>query len=236
MRLYKYLNENKSMDEFFDIFKKECQPFIKDARKQLNEGTYYFSGRKRYDEWFIRGIRKNRKPTDTPENIHNLLDDAFQKKFGIRLRSNSIFLSSDADVAESYGNLYVIFPIGKYEMYYNPDISDLYNILVIVYDELQQKYIKDNNISGYEYETIESTYFKRFYKLKNKYPDYYNYIMQGMHEYIENEVVNGYKKGLPKYTINSEIMLYGKKYLALLYDILILGDNWKKLNKIIWEQ
>jgi len=234
MKFYKYLNENQSIDEFFDIFKKKCQPFIKDARRQLNEGTYYFSGRKRYDNWFISNIRKDRNPTDTPENIHNLLDDAFQKKFGIRLRSNSIFLTFDTSTAESYGDLYVIFPVGKYEMYYNNNIDDLYMDLGFIYDNLKNEYIENNDLSGFEYRTIKDSHFKRFRDIKKRFPDYYNHIMKEMYKYIENELVNDYEKGLPKYTIDSEIMLYGKKYLALLYDVLMIDDNWKKLNKIIW--
>jgi len=43
-----------------------------------------------------------------------MIDDVFEKKMGIRLRSNSLFCVADRLLAESYGDVFAILPMGKY--------------------------------------------------------------------------------------------------------------------------
>ena len=70
-----------------------------------------YSGRKGIKEFAVKKARKNRKPKDTPEEIHNLFDEIFYKKFRIKLRSESIFTSSNQADIHIYGDVYFIFPV-----------------------------------------------------------------------------------------------------------------------------
>ena len=123
-KFYNYINENifKVIDTQQII--NDCMPFIQDLYK--NKYPFIYSGRKSNDIIFKKSIRKNRKPMDTPEQIHNKLDDKFQQKFGIRPRSGSLFTKAFNDVG-FYGNPFYVFPVGRnYRYIWSEDVSDLF--------------------------------------------------------------------------------------------------------------
>ena len=129
MRLQQYLNED-IVKERIELIEKNCQPFLKQMKSvNFKNGDLLYSGRKSSDEFNKKRVRKDRNPTDTPIKFHNWLDDWFYKKFGIRARSNSVFCTGDTDVIETYGNQYVIFPIGKFKIIWNSQLKDLFNIV-----------------------------------------------------------------------------------------------------------
>ena len=124
MRLKHYINESEDIP--WEQIKKDCQPFIKEIK---NPNCFLYSGRKEKLPYIKKKVRKDRKPLDTPEVIHNALNDIFKKKFGIKLRSESLFVSKCIGQASGYGTPYIILPIGKYKLYSNTDITDLYSSL-----------------------------------------------------------------------------------------------------------
>lgn len=131
MRFKEYLNEQNdgNIKEILEKIKKDCQPFLKDLKKASPLDDLLYSGRKKSESAFKGTVRKNRNPKDTPLDVHNWLDNWFEENFGIKARSNSIITTGDSDVAKGYGNLYVIFPIGNYEIIWSPRINDLYTKL-----------------------------------------------------------------------------------------------------------
>jgi hypothetical protein len=125
MKFKTYLNEESS-EEIKSLIEKDCQPFLKNW-DNLGIGLLY-TGRKVYISAISKSqVRKDRKPKDTPEEIHKLLDDWFYKKFGVRSRSNAVFATKNYDVAKDYGTPFLIFPIGKYTAISSDRIDDLYN-------------------------------------------------------------------------------------------------------------
>jgi uncharacterized protein (UPF0305 family) len=95
MRLQKYiLNEGntdykafqnirsitmKDFEEIVDILKRDCKPFIRAKKK----GMFLYRGMKNTFVTIDKiKSRLNRKPRDTPEELHDALDDAFKEKFG----------------------------------------------------------------------------------------------------------------------------------------------------------
>ena len=131
MKFYQYINESKggiSFKEIIDNILDKCQPFLKDVvKKKKGKGIpIMYSGRKDSRDWFIKPVRKDRKPKDMPLNIHQTLDDAFNKKFGFRARSNAIFVTGSEKLTRQYGNPYIIFPVGEYKYAYNPSFKDLF--------------------------------------------------------------------------------------------------------------
>lgn len=136
MRFLTFLNENKtpeSFDEIKELLYRDCKPFIDELKKTNRIDNLLLSGRKKSNKFFKGKVRKDRRPKDTPIEIHNYVDDWFEANWNIRPRSNSIFCTTRRGNAESYGNIYFIFPIGNYKIVYNPNINDLYG------DEIQNR-------------------------------------------------------------------------------------------------
>lgn len=122
-----FINEDSSFD--LDQFKKDCQ-FAINLSKSGPSGSavnILYHGTKKYDanfsieKWFERSA-----PKDTPYSIHNAVNEYFESIFGSPIR-NWLFTSGRKAVAEGYGRgvAQAIFPIGKFDWVYSPDISDL---------------------------------------------------------------------------------------------------------------
>jgi len=129
MRLKQFINEssgNTSLEEILDLLWTKCNPFLKDL---LTNGTFtgfMYSGRNDKRDIIKRKVRKDRYPKDTPPVVHEALDEIFDKEFGWKARSNAVFCTGDYNQAKEYGNVYMIFPVGKYKLLYNRNIKDLY--------------------------------------------------------------------------------------------------------------
>lgn len=201
-RFIEYLNEN---DEYVDLLgklEKDCSQYLSDVRRL--KGGILLSGRKNKSSWFQRDIRKNRKPLDTPIEIHNMIDDVFEKKMGIRLRSNSLFCVADRLLAESYGDVFAILPMGKYASWYNEEIRDLF------------AYFGRHNIKkqlGIEASGGGAPKVNKelVWKLKNEYGFKDKFLN------LLKSVINNYKQGFPKDN-SVEIMVTGNSYYAVNFD------------------
>jgi len=127
MKLLKYLNEGDELEELDDesivsLIQKDCKLFLTNNHKDV-----LLSGRKNSTKYISRkSVRKDRRPVDISPNRHNILNDIFKDAFGVKLRSESIFCTLRESIAEGYGTVYAIFPIGNYEIYWSPIIKDLY--------------------------------------------------------------------------------------------------------------
>jgi len=93
-RLIKHLNENNPLDLLNLVqFKKDCLPYLKQLKK--DNFKFLYSGRRKTDPIFKQKVRKDRKPLDTPEEIHNLIDNEFFYQHGVKARSQSLFALTD---------------------------------------------------------------------------------------------------------------------------------------------
>jgi len=121
MRLIDFLNEDKNIP--WDKIKQNCSKFLNDLS---STDQFLYSGRKKKGtNFFKEEVRKDRLPTKTSLVFHNKLDDMFQKKFGIKLRSNSLFVTKFAMSMFNYGKPFIVFPIGNYKLYSNTEFNDL---------------------------------------------------------------------------------------------------------------
>lgn len=141
MRLISFLNEstNISMDEVISNtsqYRKE----VKNDYSVLIRGTNRNIG----DVEKLMP-RVDRQPKDTPTEVHNKLDDLFNKKFGWKVRSVGVFVTSDVYKADNFGNnIYHFIPIDGYKYVYSPDIKDLTGYLE------QEKYLIFKRVNGRE--------------------------------------------------------------------------------------
>lgn len=138
MRLKTYLNENidTHWDEMWPKILKECKPFLKKLKHgpydilRDDNGCLLFRGISSNESLITkRKRRKNREPKDTPFLNHQYLDDIFNKKFGWKARSNGIFCTGNGMQALEYGELFVIFPIGKFDILWSEAVDDLWGYL-----------------------------------------------------------------------------------------------------------
>ncbi len=188
MRLINYINE-KNDEHVFDLIRKNCKPYFKRFKK---EKLILYSGRKRLNTWFEGKIRKNRKPLDMPEELHELTNNHFEKKFGVSLRSECLFAYELLGYTSHYGNPYIILPIGNFDIYWHPQIIDFFGEL-------------DDKLSN-EFDGLQ------LMSLNMRDIDY------TILEFLDKEIkiiVDKYVKNKPPVKKGIEIMIHGDKYYAL---------------------
>ncbi len=156
-RFNNYLNESlkQELDVVLNKIEDKCSHYLNEVRKR---NYWLYSGRRNDSDLLIhKKVRKDRRPKDTPLDLHFYLDELFRMKTGIKLRSNSVFGIRSYDIARKYGTVYVLFPIGNnYSLWYNPDVNDLWSEVSWIHkeqrsldDEDIQKFLKDL-VNGYK--------------------------------------------------------------------------------------
>lgn len=128
--------EVKVSKEIIAKIKKRSKPFLKSINQCIGDCALYRGMYISKNEGWKK-TRKDRKPFDTPEWIHEALDKEFYKKFGWKARSQSVFAVGGAIRTTGYGgDTYIIFPTGKFEYLWSPKVSDLYGHLSQKYSTL----------------------------------------------------------------------------------------------------
>ena len=113
-------NINGHMEVF-----KNCKQFMRIINDL--EGFQLLRGYKHgTSNFFKKSVRKDRRPSDTNKLVHDVMDELFYKKFKVKARSECLFVTGDYKFARGYGKTYIIYPIGPFKFYWNPDIEDLY--------------------------------------------------------------------------------------------------------------
>lgn len=136
-KVFESIDSEINFDKIVEVLSTECSEFL-DILEQFNiEGV--FRGHKIWDEgnivkgfWKIKPFEK-RLPRDTKSSISKLLDEGFEKKFGIPLRSKGIFASKDMSIASDYGRhkneAFLFFPKNGFRYFWNPEVDDLFTLL-----------------------------------------------------------------------------------------------------------
>lgn len=149
MKFKQYLTEwSEYASKLPEVLKKDCIPYLKSTSGK-HPIVFYRGSKTSTTDYFKVKTRKNRIPKDTPLEIHNKINKLFKKKFGWFPRSEGVFASSGMDQAgiySPYGNISIIFPIGKFTFLYNNNVYDLtdelentFNILTTDYGKKGQK-------------------------------------------------------------------------------------------------
>ena len=153
MRFKEYITEDvdkQEANERLKLILKDCKPYI-NILKKISFMYYFLSGRRSgygsldFDK---KKVRQNRKPKDTPEEIHQWVDKWFYEKFGIKARSQTLFCTSDRTSAHTYGKIYYIFPIGKFEVIWSKEHMDLYKR---AYMDMGIERYKEYFLDNYQY-------------------------------------------------------------------------------------
>lgn len=110
------------VDELKMYLKEHCIPACK---LMASSNLYFFRGmsvRNFTRMWLdynletkvdVVDVRKDRKPRDTPQDVHDILDKWFTTKFNWPARSSGLFVTTSHDFASEYGSPCIIFPYGE---------------------------------------------------------------------------------------------------------------------------
>lgn len=143
---------DNTIEEIEDQMKTLKRNFDYKIMYQFMENDTYFVhysiNKRDYVIDFVKN-KMNRKPTDTPEEIHNVLDDALEKEFGIRYRSQSIFVYplelSLLQRFDESAKRFIIIPKKPWSLLYSKTIADFFvtfndtrNIIPLFFDLLDK--------------------------------------------------------------------------------------------------
>lgn len=152
-----------------------CRPWL-DAVGAENTKAYLKNWKDHYyrgatvntrKEW-IKPVRQDRKPLDTPEMIHEFIQDVYRKNGIAANRGNSAFITREESVAQSYGTgtAYVVMAVGDFQTSMLQGVRDFYSLLNgIVTSVLARKYniygvkefvVKMNTIEEADVQTVFS--------------------------------------------------------------------------------
>lgn len=120
MGFKKFLESYYGQDTPEDIVAKilkDCKPFL--SQKQA---TYRGMGRD--ENYGDATVRKDRKPLNTPEPLHDLLN-LIHKQHNLPSRAESMFVTKNPWTSNSYGRNMVVFPVGKFRTMFYKDGHDI---------------------------------------------------------------------------------------------------------------
>jgi len=107
-----------------EILERDCMPYIKQLR---GVKSLLVRGSKKLTTFYDEVIqRQDRRPLLINPDLSDILDDWTLKNWGFRSRSQSAFATNRLNAAKRYGNVYMIFPIGKFKYACNDNVNDLY--------------------------------------------------------------------------------------------------------------
>jgi hypothetical protein len=144
--------------------------WVENVRQHCNiSDMILFRGMKAVDKMGVKSVRKDRKPLNTAIDTHNLLDSIFEKQFGIKARSQTLFTylrrKDVAPYINSSEEIYVVIPVNKdLKFIYSPYVDDL------------KVHIDDHIANDENFESNLEKIIKT-YKVTNTVPDTLHEIM-----------------------------------------------------------
>jgi len=146
MITFKQFITEQEIKDLAELIKRDCKPFLEKSRHRgllfrgvrnigpgnetgkvsdpINEGKEILYWRK--------AVRTDRRPKDTNRDAHKIIDDWFEKEFGIRARSQALFVFGQGirkHYLNQYGDPCVVFPIGDFKYVWSARVRDLYNLM-----------------------------------------------------------------------------------------------------------
>lgn len=172
-------NWRKDVEAIAEIIKRDCGPYIAQSGGRFMYRGFYPSAEKLapvsdkvpQKMMTLGTVRKDRRPKDSPQWLHDLMNKKLVEKTGHPLRSQSLFTIGKLDNAEKYGVGHIIFPIGDFTYAWSEKIADPTHEFYLnpvenatIYDETTAKFIKQ----------IEKAFFQF---VKSEYPAVYAFML-----------------------------------------------------------
>lgn len=125
MKVNEVLTEDKlaSPARMLTLLQQNCKPFLTQAGW---DHPMYRGVDRALPEVSIHTNMGHRRPVNTSPAISKVADDWFLEKTGIKFRSNAVFVTGDFATARSYGDVFVMFPIGEFKFCWSPIVEDMF--------------------------------------------------------------------------------------------------------------
>lgn len=153
---------SESAGTLVEMIQRDCKPFLEQCgghaiyrgiarANKLNYSELTIDGGEDTQFWDRRYVRKNRKPLHTAPEKSKEIDNAMEKTFGWRPRSEGLFVSG-YDLSFAYGKSNLIFPIGEFKFVWSPHVMDLWtaaggrNFNQTLEDFVQRSQYKDTDL------------------------------------------------------------------------------------------
>ena len=111
-----------------DFIKTNCEPWLNTVGNAVFYRGTKTLGKQIDDYAYITDVREDRKPRDSSLAATEVFNDAIQKAGGVANRNNSVFITSEYDVAHSYVNntkyVFVVLPIGEFNYTWSDELQD----------------------------------------------------------------------------------------------------------------
>ncbi len=208
MRLIHYLKEDEEVTNIKKKIHKECKPFL-----NASKGYSLWRGMWGKDKIGKFKVRKDRKPLDTPLEVHKELDKIFTKNFGWPARSSGILTTGDKTVAGSYGNAYQVFPIGKFRFLWSNNVHDLYGRYVEFMTQQRLSYAGGGDWEYFKDPNQKIVISDKMYLSKKELAVHQKIVFKQLNDLIKKEYSN---KNLDRAILSkNEIMIDCKEYYAI---------------------
>ncbi|WP_350588195.1 MULTISPECIES: hypothetical protein [unclassified Psychrobacter] len=128
---------------------------------KLYRGLSYINNNNILENKFLK---EPRVPLHTNINIHNVADNWFYNKFGVRARSETIFCTTDLHQALRFGYVHKIVPIEDegIRFIYSPNVIDLIDI---------QEDIEERSEGCYDEKEIVEWLESKYYCIEKSFKD-----------------------------------------------------------------
>lgn len=145
MNFKSFITESADMEAINSILKKDCQPFLSEAK-----GLHLYRGirnspagmEKLADSLYKIPVRKDRRPLLGDYEYFNTFNSLFEKKFHIpNIRSTSIVCTGNESIASAYGHEYAVYPIGDFKYTW---AHDVYDALLYYKDRIKELFYVSN--------------------------------------------------------------------------------------------
>ena len=125
-----YENEVDVYDVIFNtkFFKVNVEPIAKNPNDGFENSHVLYHGSKslKDQDYRVLPLLKRTGPRDSSTIVHNAINDASEKRFGVPVR-NLMFASNNSMATREYGSTYVVIPVGQYRLFYSKIVEDLYS-------------------------------------------------------------------------------------------------------------
>lgn len=145
------------IENIINTIKRDCKIYLENNNKRnsLYRGISKNFSSSFKNKYFNKLYSRSRKePLHTNKLVNDYFNKVFEEKHGIsNIRDVSIYVTVTKETAEDYGNIFIVFPIGDYNIWYNERVNDLFFKLRSTKNEpeLVHDYaIIDKYVSGYQ--------------------------------------------------------------------------------------
>lgn len=134
-----------------NFIKKNCQPWLRESkapRRELFRGGNFAppgggAGR-------IIPTPTKRRPKDSSPDQHHFFQTVLSMAGAVAHRENSTFTTRVRSIAQDYGDIFVVFPIGNFDYTYVRGFSDMYEMSkkfaeTVIRPEIAEEFDFDND-------------------------------------------------------------------------------------------